>query len=107
MKHLSSKKVGRKAEENLLKIVEGNKNKTKYIKSTIHKFSEKQNKLLVFKDDVDTLKYFLKINIHSFYTHINSSENTNEVINHLRNAVHTRYMEFIRKYKIPLNGGKK
>ena len=101
-----SKKTGSRAECILKEILRDNKNKLKYSISTLDEFSTIQNKLLVLKEDVIMLKYFLEISLNATYRRVETSTLLENEKSHLKNALHTRYMKFIRKHKIPMNKGK-
>ena len=107
MNHWPSVKSGNLAETNLFDMVKDQRNKHQYVSKALANYSA-FNKIILTKhyNDTKTFKYLLEI--HKDRT-IRNTENSalNKVErDHLINAIKTRYKEYIRRYKLPLNSGK-
>jgi hypothetical protein len=105
MKFQNSKKTGIKAELNLINDLKNDRNKRLYVISKLNKFSTIQNQYIKSIKDIKILKYALETNLKEQYANLKDSKLNQDEINLMRNALHTRYMNCIRKHKIPLHKG--
>ena len=107
MNHWPSVKSGNLAERNLFDMVKDQRNKHQYVSKVLANYS-RTNKTMFMKlyGDTKTLKYILEIHKDRTIENTKNSALNKVERDHLINAIKTRYKEYIRRYKLPLNSGK-
>lgn len=100
-------KTGQRAEDNLLDMVKNNKWRHRYVSTTLTEFSTVMNQICnKFRGNDRMIKYLTRIHFEDSKKRIRESQLVGDELTHLDSALHTRWLEKLRKENIKLSGKK-